>query len=169
MFVPKFVVCFVVTPHSLPGFLSDAGVKAAATVTPAAATPVKRLDNLFFIEEPKSISVTESKLTPDAQNNKVNALTVNKADPCPHEISTHTLHFSSCRGHCHLHRKDWRRSHSQCEMDEGQMEANHPRWSHLHPPQGPGRQDGDQGGDEVRRWNVQVRCFQQARRDRVQL
>lgn len=50
------------TPHSLPGFLTDAGVKAAAAAAPAAATPVKRLDNLFFIEEPKNISVTESKL-----------------------------------------------------------------------------------------------------------
>lgn len=48
-------------PHSLPVFLSDTGVKPATTVTEAVATPVKRLDNLFFIEEPKNISVIESK------------------------------------------------------------------------------------------------------------
>lgn len=38
-------------------FFSDKGVKGAAPE----ATPVKKLDNLFFIEEPKNTSVTESK------------------------------------------------------------------------------------------------------------
>lgn len=50
-------------------FLSDKGAKAAPgeaaapAAAPAAGAPVKRLDNLFFIEEPKNVSVTESKLT----------------------------------------------------------------------------------------------------------
>lgn len=61
-------------PQSLPRFLSDTGVKAAVTVTSAAATPVKRLDNLFFIEEPRNISVIESEFIPDVQNNKSNVL-----------------------------------------------------------------------------------------------
>lgn len=47
----------------LHNLFSDKGAKAAPTeaAAPAAAAPVKRLDNLFFIEEPKNVSVTESK------------------------------------------------------------------------------------------------------------
>lgn len=41
--------------------LSDKGAKPAASEAAAAAAPVKRLDNLFFIEETKNVSVTESK------------------------------------------------------------------------------------------------------------
>lgn len=38
------------------------GAKPAATEpAPAASAPAKRLDNLFFIEEPKTTTVTESK------------------------------------------------------------------------------------------------------------
>lgn len=42
---------------------SEKGLKAAPAeaVVPVISTLVKRLDNLFFIEEPKNISVTESK------------------------------------------------------------------------------------------------------------
>ncbi|XP_078142269.1 titin-like [Centroberyx gerrardi] len=41
--------------------VKDKGAKAAPTeaAAPAAAAPVKRLDNLFFIEEPKNVSVSE--------------------------------------------------------------------------------------------------------------
>lgn len=39
------------------------GEAAAPAAAPAVGAPVKRLDNLFFIEEPKNVSVTESKLT----------------------------------------------------------------------------------------------------------
>ena len=41
---------------------SDKGTKAAPSEAAAAAgtSPTKRLDNLFFIEEPKSVSVAES-------------------------------------------------------------------------------------------------------------
>lgn len=51
-------------------FSSDSGVKVspreaaatpAAAAAPAAAAPVKRLDNLFFIEELQTVSATESK------------------------------------------------------------------------------------------------------------
>lgn len=66
------------TPHSLLVFLSDTGVKTATTVPQAAATPVKRLDNLFFIEEPKNISVTESKSIPNVKNHKINFLDVTR-------------------------------------------------------------------------------------------
>lgn len=39
-----------------------AGAKPAVTeAAPAASAPAKRLDNLFFIEEPKNANVTESK------------------------------------------------------------------------------------------------------------
>lgn len=53
---------------STPSFFPDKGSKAspsedAAPPAAAAAAPVKRLDNLFFIEELQNISVTESKLT----------------------------------------------------------------------------------------------------------
>lgn len=45
---------------------SDTGIKEAPSeaAPQAAATPVKKLDNLFFIEEPQNISVTESKPIP---------------------------------------------------------------------------------------------------------
>uniref|UniRef100_A0A3Q1F5P8 Ig-like domain-containing protein n=1 Tax=Acanthochromis polyacanthus TaxID=80966 RepID=A0A3Q1F5P8_9TELE len=44
---------------------ADTGAKTAPTeaTAPTAAAPVKRLDNLFFIEEPKNVSVMESKET----------------------------------------------------------------------------------------------------------
>lgn len=43
--------------------VSEKGVKAAPSeaAVPATAAPVKRLDNLFFIEEPTNVSVVESK------------------------------------------------------------------------------------------------------------
>ncbi|KAM4608731.1 titin-like [Polymixia lowei] len=39
--------------------VKDKGAKAAPAEAPGAPTPVKRLDNLFFIEEPKNVTVIE--------------------------------------------------------------------------------------------------------------
>lgn len=42
-------------------YLDKAGAPAAVEAAPAAAKPVKKLDNLFFIDEPKSLTAAESK------------------------------------------------------------------------------------------------------------
>lgn len=72
------------------------------------------------------------------------------------------------RGHCHLHCQSGRWPHPQREVDEGEVEADHTRWPHLHRAEGPGVQTGDQRGDQVWLGSVQVRRLQQAWRDRVQ-
>lgn len=79
-----------------------------------------------------------------------------------------TLCLLTLRGRRHLHRQGGRRPHPQCEVDEGQVEADHARWADLHRAERPGCQTGDQGGDQVRLGSVQVCRLQQTRRDRVQ-
>lgn len=56
----------LVLPSLSLTLLSEKGLRAvpAEAAIPVATPPVKRLDNLFFIEEPKSVSVPESKWTP---------------------------------------------------------------------------------------------------------
>lgn len=38
-------------------------VAPSEVATPAVSSPIKRIDNLFFIEEPQNVSVIESKWT----------------------------------------------------------------------------------------------------------
>lgn len=88
---------FVLKYHlNIHDVFSDKGtiVAPAEAAAPAAAAPVKRLDNLFFIEEPQNVSVVESKWTP---GHKAGSL-----------LSMNSRHsrslFLFCRGYSDLHR-----------------------------------------------------------------
>lgn len=84
--------------------LSDKGAKAtpAEAAAPSAAAPVKRLDNLFFIEEPQNVSVTESK----HEEPRLFLLSFIISRGFHFELTLCISDFG--RGYCNLYRQDWR-------------------------------------------------------------
>lgn len=138
-------------------FIADAAQAPSVPAQTAAApsAPAKRLDNLFFIEEPKTAHVCESKC--------VRFIMLNR-DNCTHKCLMFQCHkciifnpFS--RGHCNIYCQSRRWSHSECEMDEGQVEADHTWRSHHYWAEGPGGQAGDQRSDQIWFWTVQMCCI----------